>query len=105
MGFSVPDTNIPVLKQDNAILCFSESKAKLPNIENCIRCGKCAAACPMGLVPFQTSGALDLKDLDIVEKIGANYCMECGSCAFSCPSNRPLVQVMRKAKQELRNKK
>ncbi len=104
MGFSVHDTGIPVLKQNNAILCFSESKAKLPEIENCIRCGKCAEACPMGLAPFHIAAALKNDDLDEAEKLGANYCMECGSCAFTCPSARPIVQVMRATKQALRNK-
>lgn len=104
MGFSVADIDIPVLKQNNAILCFSEKQAKLPQIENCIRCGKCAEACPMGLAPFHIAAALKREDLETVEKLGANYCMECGSCAFACPSARPIVQVMRATKQALRNK-
>ncbi len=104
MGFSVPDTDLPVLKQNNAILCFTESQAKLPPIENCIRCGKCADACPMGLVPFHIAGALNRNDLETAQNLGANYCMECGSCAYTCPSKRPIVQVMRATKQALRNK-
>ena len=104
MGFSVADIDIPVLKQNNAILCFGEKQAKLPQIENCIRCGKCAEACPMGLAPFHIAAALKREDLETVEKLGANYCMECGSCAFACPSARPIVQVMRATKQALRNK-
>ncbi len=104
MGFSVPDTDLPVLKQNNAILCFSEKQAKLPKIENCIRCGKCAEACPMGLAPFNIADALKREDLETAETLGANYCMECGSCAHACPSSRPIVQVMRTTKQALRNK-
>ena len=104
MGFSVCDTDIPVLKQNNAILCFGEKQAKLPKVENCIRCGKCAEACPMGLAPFHIAAALKREDLEAAEKLGANYCMECGSCAFNCPSARPIVQVMRATKQALRNK-
>ena len=104
MGFSVCDTDIPVLKQNNAILCFGEKQAKLPKVENCIRCGKCAEACPMGLAPFHIAAALKREDLEAAEKLGANYCMECGSFAFNCPSARPIVQVMRATKQALRNK-
>ncbi len=104
MGFSIADTEIPVLKQNNAILCFSKESAELPPIENCIRCGKCASACPMGLSPFHIAAALNRNDLDEAEKLGANYCMECGSCAHVCPSKRPIVQSMRTTKLKLRNR-
>ncbi len=104
MGFSIENTDIPVLKQNNAILCFSDETAAMPPIEPCIRCGKCADACPMGLTPFHIAGALKCDDLEKVEKLGANYCMECGSCAYSCPAKRPIVQAMRTAKTKLRKR-
>lgn len=104
MGFSVESTELPLLKQNNAILCFSKDSAELPPIEPCISCGKCAAACPMSLTPFHIAAALKREDLDAVEKLGANYCMECGSCAYSCPAKRPIVQTMRTAKADLRKR-
>jgi len=29
-------------------------------------------------------------------------CIECGSCAYVCPSRRPLVQLFRRGKAEVR---
>ena len=36
------------------------------------------------------------------EELNVNYCMECGSCSFVCPAKRPLTQIMRVAKAEMR---
>lgn len=103
MGFSIFDTSIPVLKQNNAVLCFTEREADIQDIGPCIRCGRCERACPMGLSPFHIAAALNTGNTAEVKKLYADYCIECGSCAFSCPAKRPIVQVMRKAKQALKN--
>ena len=103
MGFSIFDTSIPVLKQNNAVLCFTEREAYIQDVGPCIRCGRCERACPMGLSPFHIAAALNTGDTAEVKKLYADYCIECGSCAFSCPAKRPIVQVMRKAKQALKN--
>lgn len=105
MGFSVDTLNMPIIKQNNALLCFSEDTAYMPPISPCIRCGKCKDACPMHLTPYAIAGAIKRDDTDALENLGTNYCMECGSCAFSCPAKRPLVQVMRQAKSELKGKR
>ncbi len=103
MGVAVFDIDAPILKQNNAILVFSNknSKKELP----CIKCGKCVEACPMELVPSFLKRATDLKDTDKLKKLGIMACMECGCCSFSCPSGIPLVQHMRLAKQYLREEK
>jgi len=30
-------------------------------------------------------------------------CVECGACTYACPSNIPIVQLIRTAKDSLRN--
>jgi electron transport complex protein RnfC len=32
-------------------------------------------------------------------------CVECGCCTFACPSHIPIVQLIRTAKDDLRNRK
>ncbi len=105
MGLSIIDTNLPVLKQNNAILAFAEGDQKVMKERDCIRCGRCAAACPLSLMPTLIERYSKAKDVERLEKVGVNVCMECGSCAFSCPAGKPLVQYMRLAKQVLREEK
>lgn len=102
MGLSITGTDLPVIKNNNAILAFTEKDAKLMQEGDCIRCGRCAAACPMSLVPTLIERYTKARDTDALKKIGVNVCMECGSCAYSCPAKKPLVQTMRAAKAFLR---
>ena len=102
MGMALVGTDFPVLKQNNAILAFAKEDAILKNETDCIRCGRCAAACPLSLTPTNIVRATKAKDTETLKRIGVNVCMECGSCAYSCPAGKPLVQHMRLAKALLR---
>jgi electron transport complex protein RnfC len=42
---------------------------------------------------------------DLAKQNHVMDCIECGSCAYVCPAHRPLVQLMRSAKMELRKRK
>ncbi len=102
MGLAIVGTDLPVLKQNNAILAFSKDDAVLKPETDCIRCGRCAIACPMSLMPTNIVRAAKAKDPDALKQLGIMVCMECGSCAFACPAGKPLVQHMRLAKAILR---
>lgn len=102
MGLAIVGTDLPVLKQNNAILAFARGDAVLKSEKDCIRCGRCAAACPMSLMPTNIVRAVKARDVDILSKAGVVVCMECGSCSFACPAGKPLVQHMRMAKSILR---
>ncbi len=103
MGMAVVDDSLPVLKQNNAILAFSEGDASLPQPSACIRCGRCVAACPMSLMPPLLARQVQLKDAEELDRLGIMTCMECGSCAYVCPAGRQIVQTMRLGKAILRN--
>lgn len=102
MGLAIVNTDLPVLKQNNAILAFDKNDAEFKKQTDCIRCGSCAAACPLSLTPTNIVRATKAKDYDTMKRIGVNVCMECGSCAYSCPAGIPLVQYMKLAKAVLR---
>ncbi|MCR4615873.1 MAG: electron transport complex subunit RsxC [Clostridiales bacterium] len=102
MGFAVMSTDIHVLKQNNAILAFNKNDVYSKPENDCIRCGSCAAACPMSLMPTLIERYTKAREVERLQKIGVNVCMECGSCAYSCPASKPLVQVMRLAKSIVR---
>lgn len=100
MGTSIPHTDFVVSKTNNAILAFFENS--IPDTTPCIHCGRCASGCPMKLNPASVELALEASATEKLKSLYADYCMECGSCAFNCPARRPLVQVMRMAKKEIR---
>lgn len=102
MGLAIVGTDLPVLKQNNAILAFTADDAVLKPETDCIRCGRCVAACPMSLMPTNIVKAAKIKNVDALKRAGVTVCMECGSCAFACPAGKPLVQHMRLAKAILR---
>ena len=102
MGIAICDTNAPICKQNNAILAFDERKDLIKKERACIRCGRCAQACPMSLMPTLIERYAKIGDVERLNKIGINVCMECGSCAYSCPAGKPLVQYMRLAKSVVR---
>lgn len=102
MGMALANIDVPLLKNNNAVLAFAEDTVKQKAERACIRCGKCAEACPMSLVPTNLEKLAKLKKVDELVANGAMVCMECGSCSFVCPSGRPLVQYMRLAKTTVR---
>ncbi len=105
MGYALPDPDRPVSKITNCIIAgtLEEFPRPLPE-RSCIRCGQCADACPVALLPQQllwfsksgdTKSALEHKLMD---------CIECGACAYACPSQIPLVDYYRYLKSECKSK-
>ena len=105
MGVAVPDTSMPVMKNTNAVLAFTEKDAGPPVETACIRCGRCAFNCPMKLMAAEIERAFLLKKPELLEYYSVNLCMECGCCAYNCPARRPLVQSIKLAKIMLRESK
>lgn len=101
MGTAIVTDDMPIVKQNNAIIAFSSEKAQVPLINPCIRCGRCIDACPMGLSPVEIALALSMEDTETLGELMADLCMECGCCSFVCPAKRPLAQTMREAKDLL----
>ncbi len=102
MGAAVVGTDIPLLKQNNAILAFAEGTFKVKPERDCIRCGRCAQVCPMSLMPTLIVRYSKAKDVAKLNEAGTMVCMECGSCSYVCPAGLPLVQHMRLAKSVIR---
>lgn len=102
MGLALMDDSLPVLKQNNALLAFTEREVRRSPETACIRCGRCAGACPMNLQPFAIETAYRMRDVAEMERRQVMVCMECGCCSYVCPASRPLTQRMRLAKGEIR---
>ena len=98
MGVAITSDELPILKQNNAILALAEGDALLRQPTACIRCGRCVAACPMCLMPTKLEQAVERQDVEALQSLNVMTCMECGCCAFSCPAGRRLVQSIRLGK-------
>lgn len=102
MGMALSDIDVPLLKNNNAVLAFAADSIRVKPTRACIRCGRCVDACPMNLMPTKIETRAHLGDAEGLTEANAMTCMECGSCAYACPSGRPLVQYMRLAKAVIR---
>ena len=102
MGTALIDTDVPILKSNNALLAFADEVVTNKKERACIHCGRCVDACPMSLIPTDIEAMAMNKDAESLIKAGIMGCMECGSCAFSCPAGKPLVQYMRLGKDVVR---
>ncbi len=100
MGFAVSNLDVPITKTTSSILFLSEEEIDTTPHSQCIRCGWCLDACPMGLEPKEIGVYVEANHAEDTEPFGVFECFECGSCAYVCPSKRPLVQFVRLAKMK-----
>ncbi|MBP5210422.1 MAG: electron transport complex subunit RsxC [Bacteroidales bacterium] len=102
MGKAIVNLNATTQKGSSCLLMLTEKQTLRKSESNCIRCGKCAEACPMGLEPWL---------LNKLARVGGRYddleqnhiadCIECGCCLYTCPANIPLLDIIRINKAEV----
>jgi Na+-translocating ferredoxin:NAD+ oxidoreductase subunit C len=109
MGKAIPSIEIAVTKGTSGILLIPETEGHRKAMQNCIRCGRCVTACPMGLEPFLLMTLAEKRLWERSENESVMDCIECGSCSYSCPANRPLLDYIRLGKMTvggiIRNRK
>lgn len=102
MGLPLKDLNVPVVKATNCIIATSRALfPPLPRAMPCIRCTRCAQACPVELQPQELFWFSRAKNFDKAREYKLFDCIECGCCSYVCPSHIPLVQFYRFAKSEI----
>ena len=90
MGRAIYSDQLPIVKNNNAILAFSKDKAEVKEETACINCGRCHRACPFNLIPTALAKAYEARDAEALSRLKVMQCMECGSCSYICPARRPL---------------
>ncbi len=106
MGHTLDTTAVPVIKTSNCFIAATrEEFPPAPPPQACIRCGKCADACPLILLPQQLYWHAKSQNHEQLQQHNLSDCIECGACAYVCPSSIPLVQYFRAAKDEVRFQK
>lgn len=102
MGKAISNLDAPTTKGASSVLVMDESEAVRAQESNCIRCGKCIQACPMGLEPYLFSALVRNKRIEEAKQHNILDCIECGCCLFSCPANKPLTDEIRLGKNLVR---
>jgi len=99
MGIAQWSLDVPVIKGTSGILAWTSTSPPLEHA--CIRCSRCIAHCPMGLVPTQLVKYVKYENLAEAENWGILDCVECGCCQYICPSKIPLVHWLRLGKSKI----
>ncbi len=102
MGKAVVNLDAPTVKGNSSVLVIGEKEARRAEETNCIRCGKCMHACPMGLEPYLFSALVKNNKVEEAKAHNILDCIECGCCFFSCPANKPLTDEIRLGKNKVR---
>ena len=100
MGKAIANLDAATVKGSSSILYLGESTVRKQE-SPCIRCGRCADACPMGLEPFLLKSLYAAGDVAALEANAAQDCIECGCCQYSCPASIALLDNIRMAKGQV----
>lgn len=102
MGKAISNLDAPTTKGASSVLVMDDAEARRNPESNCIRCGKCMNACPMGLEPYLFSALVRNDRVEEAKENNILDCIECGCCYFSCPANKPLTDEIRLGKNKVR---
>jgi len=98
MGVSIKKKDLVVSKSLTGILLLNKPE---PQIETaCVRCGKCANICPVGIAPVLIKE--NINDIEKLRKLHPEKCIECGLCSYICPANIDLREIVKKAKERVK---
>lgn len=98
MGKALKNLDAPSTKGTSGVLILPERLSERKPAQQCIRCAKCAFACPMGLEPYLLYRLAIRTQTETLEHEDVMSCIECGSCSFTCPAALPLLDFIRLGK-------
>jgi electron transport complex protein RnfC len=101
MGIAQHSADTPVIKSTSGVLLLSEASPRPSQEAACIRCARCVAHCPVGLMPSMITIAAERERWGLAKQYGCQECIECGVCDYVCPQRRNMVQEIKRAKAKV----
>jgi Na+-translocating ferredoxin:NAD+ oxidoreductase subunit C len=90
-GHSVHDLDVPITKTTQSVTALDAEEVGSLRRSPCIRCARCADACPERLDPDLLFRLVERGLRDRALELGLASCTACGACGHLCPSRLPLV--------------
>lgn len=105
MGVTLDSLNYVVTKTTSGLLALDDSQIFDAEKTSCIKCGRCADACPIKLMPMMLAARSEISDWEACNSLNAMDCMTCGCCSYVCPAKRDLAWRIKLAKDEISKKR
>ena len=98
-GVAIDKLDVPVIKTTTAITIIRKFE---PPRTNCIHCGECIGACPVGLSPLLLNRLIEMGQTEQLRAESVEQCIACGSCSYVCPAGIELSTNIAKAAHRAR---
>ena len=85
-GVVCRDLDLPLLPGTTTLLVLPDKPRPLP--QPCIGCGRCAAVCHAGLLPYEIVRRQENMHYERLQHLSAWECDGCGVCSYVCPAHR-----------------
>lgn len=94
-GTAVEDLSVPIKADTHCVIAMKKIPKQRPF--PCIRCDRCARACPVGIIPWMALHENQSETPNPFRLINVQYCIRCAACSMVCPSGIDLVAEVRRA--------
>ena len=98
-GVAIEKLDVPIIKTTAAITIIRKFE---PPRTNCIHCGECIGACPVGLSPILLNRLIELGQTESLLAESVEQCIACGACSYVCPAGIELSTNIAKAAHRAR---
>ncbi len=98
-GVAIDRLDVPIIKTTAAITIIRKFE---PPRTNCIHCGSCIGACPVGLAPVLLNRLIELGQTEQLKSESVEQCIACGACSYVCPAGIELSTNIAKAAHRAR---